>query len=155
MDGSGNLPNRDLPLSDNAMRVLEERYLFKDGDSKIIETPDEMFWRVARFVATAEEDPSDDTIVKMFHDIMARLDFLPNSPTLMNAGRQGGQLAACFVLPVEDSMEGIFDSLKHMALIHKSGGGTGYNFSKLRPKGDKVSSTNGIASGPISFMGMF
>lgn len=89
MDGSGNLPNRDLPLSDNAMRVLEERYLLKDGDSKIIETPDEMFWRVARSVATAEEDPSDDTIVKMFHDIMARLDFLPNSPTLMNAGRQG------------------------------------------------------------------
>ena len=155
MDENGNLQNVTLPLSENATRVLEERYLLKDDEGKIIETPDEMFWRVARFVATAEEDPSDDTIVKMFHDIMARLDFLPNSPTLMNAGRRGGQLAACFVLPVDDSMEGIFDSLKHMALIHKSGGGTGYNFSKLRPKGDKVSSTNGIASGPISFMGMF
>jgi ribonucleoside-diphosphate reductase alpha chain len=114
-----------------------------------------MFWRVARFVAASEDEPADDTIVKMFHDMMARLDFLPNSPTLMNAGRRGGQLAACFVLPIEDSMEGIFDSLKHMALIHKSGGGTGYNFSKLRPKGDIVSSTNGVASGPISFMGMF
>ena len=155
MDGSGSPVNRDQSLSDNALRVLEERYLLKDEDGKVIETPDELFWRVARSVAASEEDPSDETIVKMFHDIMARLDFLPNSPTLMNAGRQGGQLAACFVLPVEDSMEGIFDSLKHMALIHKSGGGTGYNFSELRPKGDKVSSTNGVASGPVSFMGMF
>lgn len=155
MDGSGNPEKRDQSLSDNAMRVLEERYFLRDEDGKVIETPDELFWRVARSVAAAEEDPADETIVKMFHDIMARLDFLPNSPTLMNAGRQGGQLAACFVLPVEDSMEGIFDSLKHMALIHKSGGGTGYNFSELRPRGDKVSSTNGVASGPVSFMGMF
>ncbi|HPK43294.1 MAG TPA: ribonucleotide reductase N-terminal alpha domain-containing protein, partial [Synergistales bacterium] len=155
MDGSGNPAKRDQSLSDNAMRVLEERYFLRDEDGKAIETPDELFWRVARSVAAAEEDPTDETIVKMFHDIMARLDFLPNSPTLMNAGRQGGQLAACFVLPVEDSMEGIFDSLKHMALIHKSGGGTGYNFSELRPRGDKVSSTNGVASGPVSFMGMF
>ncbi|GAB6280148.1 MAG: vitamin B12-dependent ribonucleotide reductase [Thermovirga sp.] len=145
----------ELPLSDNAARVLKERYLLKNEDGAVIEKPDEMFWRVARFVAASEETPADDTIVKMFHDIMARLDFLPNSPTLMNAGRQGGQLAACFVLPVEDSMSGIFDSLKHMALIHKSGGGTGYNFSKLRPKGDAVSSTNGVASGPVSFMSMF
>ncbi len=145
----------DLPLSENAARVLKERYLIKNEDGAVIEKPDEMFWRVARFVAAAEEEPADDTIVKMFHDMMARLDFLPNSPTLMNAGRRGGQLAACFVLPIEDSMEGIFDSLKHMALIHKSGGGTGYNFSKLRPKGDIVSSTNGVASGPVSFMGMF
>lgn len=137
MDGSGNPVNRDQSLSDNALRVLEERYLLKDEDGKVIETPDELFWRVARSVAASEEDPSDETIVKMFHDIMARLDFLPNSPTLMNAGRLGGQLAACFVLPVEDSMEGIFDSLKHMALIHKSGGGTGYNFSELRPRGTR------------------
>ena len=155
MDGSENSTNGSQSLSDNAMRVLEERYLLRDDNGKAIETPDELFWRVARSVATAEEDSADETIVKMFHDIMARLDFLPNSPTLMNAGRQGGQLAACFVLPVEDSMEGIFDSLKHMALIHKSGGGTGYNFSELRPRGDKVSSTNGVASGPVSFMGMF
>ena len=145
----------DLPLSDNAKRVLKERYLLKNEDGAVIERPDEMFWRVARFVAASEGGQPDDTIIKMFHDIMARLDFLPNSPTLMNAGRQGGQLAACFVLPVEDSMSDIFDSLKHMALIHKSGGGTGYNFSKLRPKGDVVSSTNGVASGPISFMSMF
>ena len=145
----------EIPLSENATRVLKERYLLKNEEGTVIEDPDEMFWRVARFVAASEETPADDTIVKMFHDIMARLDFLPNSPTLMNAGRQGGQLAACFVLPVEDSMSDIFDSLKHMALIHKSGGGTGYNFSKLRPKGDVVSSTNGVASGPISFMSMF
>lgn len=142
-------------LSENALRVLGERYLLKNESGVVTEKPDDMFWRVARYVASAEELPADDTIVKMFHDIMARLDFLPNSPTLMNAGRRGGQLAACFVLPIDDSMEGIFDSLKHMALIHKSGGGTGYNFSNLRPKGDLVSSTNGVASGPISFMGMF
>ncbi|MDO9507892.1 MAG: LAGLIDADG family homing endonuclease [Thermovirgaceae bacterium] len=145
----------ELPLSENAIRVLKERYLLKNEDGAVVERPDEMFWRVARFVAAHDDEPADDTIVKMFHDIMARLDFLPNSPTLMNAGRKGGQLAACFVLPVEDSMSAIFDSLKHMALIHKSGGGTGYNFSKLRPKGDVVSSTNGVASGPISFMSMF
>jgi len=155
IDGTDRPHGADLPLSENSTRVLRERYLLKNEDGAVIERPDEMFWRVARSIASSEEEPADDTIVKMFHDIMARLDFLPNSPTIMNAGRKGGQLAACFVLPVEDSMEGIFDSLKHMALIHKSGGGTGYNFSKLRPKGDVVSSTNGVASGPISFMSMF
>jgi len=143
-----------VKLSNNALRVLKERYLIKDEEGNVIETPEQMFMRVAKAVAEAEGG-SDETIVKEFYNLMASLDFLPNSPTLMNAGRKGGQLAACFVLPIEDSMEGIFEALKNMALIHKSGGGTGYNFSKLRPAGDKVSSTNGVASGPISFMGMF
>ncbi len=147
-------PDNTTVFSENALRVLKERYLIRNEDGAVVENPDEMFWRVARSVAGAENEP-DDTIVKMFHDMMARLDFLPNSPTLMNAGRKSGQLAACFVLPVEDSMEDIFDALKYMALIHKSGGGTGYNFSNLRPHGDVVSSTNGVASGPISFMSMF
>lgn len=141
-------------LSSNALRVLKERYLIKDNEGNAIETPEQMFMRVARAVAEAEKN-YDEAIVEEFYNLMASLDFLPNSPTLMNAGRKGGQLAACFVLPIEDSMEGIFEALKNMALIHKSGGGTGYNFSKLRPAGDKVSSTNGVASGPISFMGMF
>jgi ribonucleoside-diphosphate reductase alpha chain len=143
-----------VKLSDNALRVLRERYLIKDDEGNVIETPEEMFMRVAKAVAQAEGEESEE-LVKEFYNLMASLDFLPNSPTLMNAGRTGGQLAACFVLPIEDSMEGIFEALKNMALIHKSGGGTGYNFSKLRPAGDKVSSTNGVASGPVSFMGMF
>ncbi|MBO8154529.1 ribonucleotide reductase N-terminal alpha domain-containing protein [Thermovirga sp.] len=148
--------SKDTPvkMSGNALRVLKERYLIKDNEGNAIETPEQMFMRVARAVAEAEKN-YDEAIVEKFYNLMASLDFLPNSPTLMNAGRKGGQLAACFVLPIEDSMEGIFEALKNMALIHKSGGGTGYNFSKLRPAGDKVSSTNGVASGPISFMGMF
>jgi len=155
MQNTGRTGNSAKTLSENSLRVLRERYLVKDKSGKIIETPEEMFQRVASAVAGAEGAGPDDPLVSAFRDMMARLDFLPNSPTLMNAGRTGGQLAACFVLPVEDSMEGIFDALKYMALIHKSGGGTGYNFSKLRPHGDIVSSTNGVASGPISFMSMF
>ncbi len=155
MQNTGRTGKTAKALSENSLRVLRERYLVKDKSGKIIETPEEMFRRVANAVAGAEGTGPEDSLATAFRGMMERLDFLPNSPTLMNAGRTGGQLAACFVLPVEDSMEGIFDALKYMALIHKSGGGTGYNFSKLRPGGDLVSSTNGVASGPISFMSMF
>jgi len=155
MQKTGDAGNKGPTLSENSLRVLRERYLVKDKSGKVVETPEEMFQRVATAIAGAEGAGPDDPLTEAFRGMMARLDFLPNSPTLMNAGRKGGQLAACFVLPVEDSMEGIFDALKYMALIHKSGGGTGYNFSKLRPAGDVVSSTNGVASGPISFMSMF
>jgi ribonucleoside-diphosphate reductase alpha chain len=148
-----------LVLSANAKTVLERRYLRKDLNGKIIETPEEMFRRVARHIAKAEKTYGDETRVKqmeeVFHAMMTEFKFLPNSPTLMNAGRRLGQLAACFVLPVEDSMEGIFDALKSAALIHKSGGGTGFAFSRLRPKNSKVGTTGGVASGPVSFMKIF
>lgn len=149
-----------LPLSENAIRVLKKRYLKTDEYGKVIETPEEMFKRVAHHVAMAEEKyGANQELIKRIEDIfyrmMVELKFLPNSPTLMNAGRELGQLAACFVLPVEDSMEGIFDSLKFAALIHKSGGGTGFSFSRLRPKNSRVGSTGGIASGPVSFMKIF
>lgn len=149
----------DIPLSENARRVLERRYLKKDNHGNVTETPEEMFRRVARHVARAEKKYGDRTHVKemedLFYDMMAALKFLPNSPTLMNAGRQLGQLAACFVLPVEDSMEGIFTTLKNAALIHKSGGGTGFSFSRLRPKNSRMGTTGGVASGPVSFMKIF
>ena len=148
-----------LDLSDNARSVLERRYLKKDSKGKLVESPKQMFTRVARHIARAEKKYSDAADVKKleetFYRMMTELKFLPNSPTLMNAGRRLGQLAACFVLPVEDSMEGIFDSLKNAALIHKSGGGTGFSFSRLRPKDSRVGTTGGVASGPVSFMRIF
>jgi len=149
-----------LNLSDNARRVLRKRYLRKDSLGNVIETPEEMFRRVARHIAKAEKKfGGDEERVKqirdIFYTIMTEFKFLPNSPTLMNAGRRLGQLAACFVLPVEDSMEGIFGALRNAALIHKSGGGTGFAFSRLRPKNSTVGTTGGVASGPVSFMKIF
>ena len=148
-----------MKLSDNAVKVLEKRYLAKDENGNLIETPEQMFRRVAKTVASADADYVDKNelveIEERFYKLMTELYFLPNSPTLMNAGRPLGQLSACFVLPIEDSMEGIFDSVKNAALIHKSGGGTGFSFSRLRPKGSSVNSTGGVASGPVSFMKVF
>ncbi|MDI9412346.1 MAG: vitamin B12-dependent ribonucleotide reductase [Bacillota bacterium] len=137
-----------MQLSNNARTVLERRYLAKI-DNKLVETPEDMLRRVAKNIAQHETDP---TWEEKFFEIMNNLEFLPNSPTLMNAGRDLQQLAACFVLPIEDSMEGIFETLKNTALIQKSGGGTGFSFSRLRPNSDVVSSTGGVASGPVSFM---
>ncbi len=149
-----------LELSENALTVLRKRYLKKDPQGKPIETPEKMFRRVAHHIARAEKNYGADEsrlaeIEEIFYDLMTSFRFLPNSPTLMNAGRRLGQLAACFVLPVEDSMEGIFDALRNAALIHKSGGGTGFSFSRLRPKNSNVGSTGGVASGPVSFMKIF
>lgn len=143
-------------LSDNARVVLERRYLKKDENGKC-ELPEDMIRRVAHTIASADDKYGEDSkkTEQLFYDIISSLKFLPNSPTLMNAGRELGQLAACFVLPIEDSMEGIFDTLKNAAIIHKSGGGTGFSFSRIRPAGASVNSTGGVASGPISFMKVF
>ncbi len=146
-----------MELSDNALTVLRARYLLKDESGKVIETPEEMFRRVARAIASAESLYGGEAVEweEKFYSLMTSLRFLPNSPTLMNAGKDMGQLAACFVLPVGDSMQSIFDTLKNAALILQSGGGTGFSFSKLRPKADMVRSTGGIASGPVSFMRIY
>lgn len=146
-----------LSLSSNARAVLEKRYLRRDERGDLAETPEEMFERVASHVSRAEVKYGSDAKIcrSKFLKIMRRLEFLPNSPTLMNAGLPLGQLSACFVLPVEDSLPGIFDALKSMALIHQSGGGTGFSFSRLRPLNDVVSATGGVASGPVSFMRIF
>ncbi|HMK48633.1 MAG TPA: vitamin B12-dependent ribonucleotide reductase [Thermodesulfovibrionales bacterium] len=151
---------KSLNLSKNAIKVLEKRYLKKNEDGQIVETPEDLFRRVARSLAASDSQYGESfedvaRLEKDFYRMLTSLAFLPNSPTLMNAGRRLGQLSACFVLPVSDSMESIFDAVKHTAIIHKSGGGTGFSFSRLRPNGDIVGSTKGISSGPVSFMTVF
>src|SRR3989344_2871328 len=138
-----------MKLSSNALKVLRERYLLKDRNRRIIETPDHLFRRVANAITKNKKQ------AKEFYGVMSRLEFVPNTPTLMNAGTDIGQLSACFVLPVEDSLESIYTTLKNSALIHQSGGGTGFDFSRLRPEGDTVFSTKGTSSGPVSFISIF
>jgi len=150
----------DLKLPINSIKVLERRYLLKDENGKVIETPSELFRRVAQYVASGEKlfDGTDKEIEyyeNAFYSVMTNFEFVPNSPTLMNAGTQLGQLSACFVLGIKDNIIDIFDTVKYAAIIHKTGGGTGYCFSYLRPKGDFVKSTAGVASGPLSFMTVF
>lgn len=146
-----------MELSENALKVLRARYLLKDSSGNVIETPEGMFQRVSMAISESEklygEDPSEWQ--ERFYELLSQLRFLPNSPLLMNAGKEMGQLAACFVLPVEDSMVSIFETLKNAAMILQSGGGTGFNFSRLRPRADVVRSTGGIASGPVSFMKIY
>lgn len=141
-----------MKLNEHQMFVLEGRYLKRNDDGEIIETPDEMFWRVAKHVALAEKSEHRQEYAEKFYLMMSNGYFLPNTPTLINAGNELGQLSACFVVPIEDSIEDIFDHVKSVALIHKSGGGTGTNYSTLRPAGSLVSTTKGQASGPVSFM---
>ncbi len=151
---------KEINLSENSIQVLQRRYLKKDKNGHIVETPRQLFIRVAEFIALADKNYGADSVdiektaLKFYH-MMANFDFLPNSPTLMNAGKELGQLSACFVLPVGDSMEEIFETNKHAALIHKTGGGTGFSFSRLRPRNSRVASTSGVASGPVSFMKVY
>jgi len=150
--------NIELPkLTVNALEVLRQRYLLRDENEKIVESPDQLFSRVAKAVAASDGRYGENMgqTEQVFYKMMSQLEFVPNTPTLFNAGTQLGQLSACFVLPVEDSLEGIFNAAKNMALIEQSGGGVGFDFSRLRPKGDIVRSTKGVASGPVSFMRIF
>src|SRR5689334_2016010 len=157
-------PTSSVELSQNARTVLEKRYLVKDSSGKSTERPEDMFWRVATVVAEADRrygasEGGVTALAEEFYALMTQRRFEPNSPTLMNAGRPLGQLSACFVLPVDDALSngqtGIYDTLRSMAIIHQSGGGTGFSFSRLRPKGSMVRSTTGVASGPISFMKLY
>lgn len=148
--------NTGIKLTPNALRVLEKRYLRRNELDEIIETPDEMFRRVAGVIAAAETkydaNADIDTFTEDFYRIMANLEFLPNSPVLLNAGTGSGQLASCFVLPVADSVEATFETVKHTALIHKSGGGIGFNFSHIRPKLDRVGDRHGVSAGPVALI---
>ncbi|MBI4894242.1 MAG: adenosylcobalamin-dependent ribonucleoside-diphosphate reductase [Candidatus Aenigmarchaeota archaeon] len=150
----------ELKLPVNTIKVLASRYLIKDEDGKVVETTKELFGRVSKGVAIADKlygktDAEVEDLAQQFYDMMTSFDFMPNSPTIMNAGTELGQLSACFVIPVEDNLEGIFDAVKHQAMIHKTGGGTGFSFTRLRPKGDRVKGTFGVSSGPVSFMKIF
>lgn len=153
------MDNSSVNLSENAIKVLRKRYLAKDEKGRVIETPEKMFRRVARNIAEADKlykhTKNAKETEEKFYKIMTNLEFLPNSPTLMNAGRELQQLSACFVLSIDDSMESIFETIKNTAIIHKTGGGTGFSFSRLRPKNSQVRSTGGIASGPVSFLKVF
>src|SRR3954453_23855343 len=157
-------PSGNVTLTQNARTVLEKRYLVKNEKGKPVEQPEDLFWRVATVVAEADRrygasDSAVEQAANDFYFLMTQRRFEPNSPTLMNAGRPLGQLSACFVLPVGDALangkDGIYDTLSAMALIHQSGGGTGFSFSRLRPKGSMVRSTTGVASGPVSFMKLY